>query len=61
MVNATHIQCRQKLNVFACTMIGSYFIEGNLNAEHYAQLLRNQIVPTTQTVKRDDIENTWVQ
>lgn len=64
-MNETHTQYPQKLNVWAGivddTIIGPFFIEGNLNAQKYEQLLRNQIVPAIQAVKGDDFQNTWFQ
>lgn len=60
-----HTQYPQKLNVWAGmvgdTIIGPFFIEGNLNAVSYEQLLRNQIVSAIQALKGDDFQNTWLQ
>ncbi|XP_058793768.1 piggyBac transposable element-derived protein 2-like [Phymastichus coffea] len=41
--------------------MGPFFIEGNLNAVSYEQLLRNQIVPAIQALRADDFGNTWFQ
>lgn len=61
----SHTQHPQKLNVWAGivddTIIGPFFIDGNLNAQTYEQLLRNEIVPAIQAVKGDDFINTWFQ
>ena len=64
-IKESHTQYPQKLNVWAGmvgdTIIGPFFIEGNLNAVSYEQLLRNQIVPAIQALKGDDFENIWFQ
>jgi hypothetical protein len=60
-----HTQCQEKVNVWTSilndTLIGSFFIEGNLNAEIYEAMLRNHIVPAMRTIVDEDIENTWFQ
>lgn len=40
------------------TLISLFFIEGNLNAETYKNMLRNQIVPAIRAIVGADIENT---
>ncbi|XP_024869057.1 uncharacterized protein LOC112452865, partial [Temnothorax curvispinosus] len=60
-----HTQYPQKLNVWAgfCErgIIGPFFIEGNLNANTYLQLLRNQIVPAIDNLFHGNIQNIWFQ
>lgn len=57
-------QYPQKVNVWAGilgnSIIGPFFINGNLNADKYLELLRNQIVPAVQrlNINFDDI---WYQ
>lgn len=45
----SHSQYLQKLNVWIGilnnTFIGPFFIDGNLNAEKYEDMLRNEVVP----------------
>jgi len=45
----SHTQYPQKVNVWAGllnnALIGPFFIDGNLNAAKYEDLLRNQIIP----------------
>lgn len=61
----SHTQNPQKLNVWAGiiddTIIGPFFIEGNLNAGTYEQLLRDEIIPSIQALKGEDFERTWYQ
>jgi len=61
----SHTQYPQKLNVWAGilgdTIIGPFFIEGNLNAQRYLQMLENQIVPAIQALREDDFEDIWFQ
>ena len=58
-------QYPQKLNVWAGILnnrvIGPFFIDGNLNAENYEAMLRNQIVPAIQEIVGENFENTWLQ
>lgn len=61
----SHTQYPQKVNVWAGilndTLIGPFFIDGNLNANTYEELLRNQIVPRIREVAGDNFDNTWYQ
>lgn len=58
-------QYPQKLNVWAGILnnriIGPFFIDGNLNAEKYETMLRNQIVPAIREIAGEDFNNTWYQ
>lgn len=58
-------QYPQKLNVWAGIVnnriIGPFFIDGNLNAQNYEEMLRNQIVPAIREIVGDNFENTWYQ
>ncbi|KAL7286606.1 hypothetical protein TKK_0019105 [Trichogramma kaykai] len=60
-----HTQYPQKLNVWAGiindTIIGPFFIEGNLNATSYEHMLRTQIVPAIRALKGEEFEFTWFQ
>lgn len=61
---AARTQYPQKLNVWVGILgndiIGPYFIEGNLNAAKYLELLQLQIVPAVQAV-RPNFEEIWFQ
>ena len=50
----SHTQHPKKLNVWAGILgqniIGSYFIEGNINAENYVHLLRTEVVLRIQEI-----------
>lgn len=58
-------QYPQKLNVWAGIVnnriIGPFFIDGNLDAEKYEAMLRNDIVPAITEIVGDDFENTYYQ
>ena len=43
------------------TLIGPFFIHGNLNARVYEELLRNQIVPRIREITGDSFQNIWFQ
>lgn len=64
-IEESHTQYPQKLNVWAGiiddTIIGPFFIDGNLNADRYEQLLRTEIIPAIRDLKGDDFINTWFQ
>lgn len=64
-IEQNHTQYPQKLNVWAGivddVIIGPFFIDGNLNAEMYEQLLRTEIVPAIRAFKGDDFVHTWFQ
>jgi hypothetical protein len=42
-------------------LIGPFFIDGNLTAAKYEDMLRHEIVPTIQVIVEDNFENTWFQ
>jgi len=42
-------------------LIGPFFIERNLTAAKYEDMLRHEIVPAIQTIVGDNFENTWFQ
>lgn len=58
-------QYPEKINVWAglCQrcIIGPFFIDRNLNAEKYLNLLQNQIIPTIQNSFAEDMQNVWFQ
>lgn len=58
-------QYPQKLNVWTGilnnTLIGPFFIDGNLNAEQYENMLRNQIVPAIIAKVGENFEHIWFQ
>jgi len=58
-------QYPEKLNVWAGilndTIIGPFFIQGNLTAEKYVNMLQNEIVPAIREKVGDDFERTWFQ
>ena len=43
------------------TLIGPFFIDGNLNACAYEKLLKNQIVPRIRVITGDNFQNIWFQ
>jgi len=59
-----HTQYQSKVNVWAGilnnTLISPFFIERNLNAVMYEDMLRNQIILAIRTFGKD-IENIWFQ
>lgn len=58
-------QYPEKLNVWAGILrnriIGPFFIDGNLNAAKYEDMLRNQIVPAIREISGENFEHTWFQ
>ena len=42
-------------------IIGPFFIDGNLNAQNYEQMLRNDICPAIRAVKGPSYDRTWFQ
>lgn len=60
-----HTQYPQKLNVWAgilnSTIIGPFFIDGNLNASKYEDMLRNEVVPAIKGVVGTNFADTWFQ
>ncbi|KAL7292825.1 hypothetical protein TKK_0013650 [Trichogramma kaykai] len=58
-------QYPQKLNEWAeivgDRIIGPFFINGNLNAQNYEQMLRNDICPAIKAVKGPNYDRTWFQ
>ena len=61
----SHTQYPQKINVWVGilndTLIGPFFIDGNLNSRAYEELLRNQIVPRIREITGDNFQNIWFQ
>ena len=61
----SHTQYPQKINVWAVilndTLISPFFIDGNLNACAYKELLRNQILPRIRDITGDNFQNIWFQ
>jgi len=64
-IEETRTQYSQKLNVWVSILnnafIGPFFIEGNLTAAKYEDLLRHEIIPAIQAIVGDNFENTWFQ
>ncbi|XP_058808948.1 uncharacterized protein LOC131674347 [Phymastichus coffea] len=60
-----HTQYPQKLNVWAGifngTLVGPFFIDGNLTAASYEQLLRDQIIQRIREIAGYDYDVTWFQ
>lgn len=60
-----HTQYPEKLNVWAGilnnTLIGPFFIDGNLNAQKYETMLRDEIVPEIRRKSGENFENIWFQ
>jgi len=60
-----HTQYCQKLNVWADmlnkTLIAPFFIEGNLNAAKYEDVLRNKILLAIRRIVEDNFAHTWFQ
>ena len=58
----THTQYPDKVNVWLGiidnSLIGPYFIEGNLNARKFLDLLRDQVLPA---IRNLDIQESWFQ
>lgn len=61
----SHTQYPQKLNVWAGILndrlIGPFFIDGNLDARKYEDLLEHQIIPKIREIVRDNFDITWYQ
>lgn len=61
----SHTQYPQKVNVWAGilnnNLIGPFFIDGNLNADRYETLLRDQIIPRIREIAGDNFDETWFQ
>ena len=61
----SHTQYPPKINVWAGilndTLIGPFFIDDNLNAHAYEELLRNQIVPRIREITGNNFQNIWFQ
>lgn len=59
------IQYPQKVNVWAGilnnSIVGPFFIDGDLNAAKYLDMLRNQIIPRIREIAGDNFEQTWFQ
>ncbi|EFN82646.1 hypothetical protein EAI_11103, partial [Harpegnathos saltator] len=64
-IEETHTQYLQKVNVSVGILnnilIGSLFIDGNLTAIKYENMLRNEIVLAIQAIMDDNFEYTWFQ
>lgn len=60
-----HTQYPQKLNVwagiFGDNLIGPFFIDGNLNAEKYLELLQIQVLPAIRNLPGVNLETIWFQ
>lgn len=60
-----HTQYPQKVNVWAgiflSRIIGPFFINGNLNANTYHQLLLHEIIPALQQIVGEDLDSVWFQ
>lgn len=60
-----HSQYPQKVNVWAgilCNqIIGPFFIDGNLTADKYIDLLNNSIIPAIRNVAGGTLDNVWFQ
>jgi len=58
-------QYPQKLNVWAGIVgehiIGPFFIDGNLTAQKYEAMLRDDIVPTVRNIFDPDFDSVWFQ
>jgi len=56
-------QYPQKLNVWAAIVgehiIGPFFIDGNLTAQKYEAMLRDDIVPTVRNIFDPDFDSVW--
>ena len=46
---------------FNYTLIGPFFIDGNLNARAYKEPLRNEIIPRIREITGDNFLNIWFQ
>lgn len=61
----SHIQYPQKLNIWAGilndVLIGPFFIDGDLTAEKYEVMLRDQILPTIRQVASENFAEIWYQ
>lgn len=62
--NITHTQYNEKVNVWAgiidSHLIGPFFIDGNLNATKFLDLLRTQILPHIQNLNLN-VNDVWFQ
>lgn len=65
MSDTRSTQYPQKLNVWAKIInnriVGPFFIDGNLTAVKYEDMLRNEIIPAIQAIVGDDFHQTWFQ
>lgn len=61
----SHTQYQQKVNVWAgilCNQIvGPFFIEGDLNAQKYIDLLNNHIIPAIRNIVGIAFDHVWFQ
>lgn len=64
-MHENHTQYPQKLNVWAGILnnqiIGPFFIEGNLTAARYLEMLTDQIIPAVQAANNGQINELWFQ
>lgn len=64
-VREDHTQYPEKVNVwegiFNDTLVGPFFIDGDLTAAKYEDMLRNQIVPRIREIAGDNFDDTWYQ
>lgn len=62
---AERTQFPQKLNVWAGILgdhiVGPFFINGNLNAETYLNLIQNEILPAVQNLPNINLNQVWFQ
>lgn len=64
-IRETHTQTPRKVNVWCSivgdSIIGPFFIEGNLNGPRYLDLLLTEIVPAIQNVFPEEFDEVWFQ
>uniref|UniRef100_A0A1B6HYH3 DUF4817 domain-containing protein n=1 Tax=Homalodisca liturata TaxID=320908 RepID=A0A1B6HYH3_9HEMI len=64
-ITESHSQQPQKLNVWCGILgnkiVGPFFINGNLNAELYYNMLQNEIIPAIQIASGEYFDNVWFQ
>ena len=60
-----HTQYAQKVNVWAGilnnTLVGPFFIDGNLTATKYESMLRNEIIPRIREIAGNNFNEIWFQ
>ena len=50
----------QRMRILNETIIGPFFIEGNLNADNYLAMLQDEIVPAIQNIARQNFNDILV-